>query len=539
MPARVRRTQQRSSELVARGHRAHARGDLGEAERLYAAALQQDPESFDALHLLGFLAYQRGDPDRAVALIGAALERNGASADALFNLGLALHAKARYAEALASYDRAARISPHNPELLNSRGAALLELQRPADALASFERGLAIAPGDVETLGNRGNALLRLNRLDAALASYDTALGHAPGHVRILTHRAHALRRLGRIDEAVASTARALAASPDFAEARFEHGLGKLTLGEFHAGWRGYEWRWCTAAFAPQRRNFGVPRWLGDAALDGRTILLHAEQGFGDTIQFARYVPLVAALGAEVVLEVQPELEALMSRLPGVDTVVTRGEALPRFDLHCPLMSLPLAFRTDAGSIPSTVPYVVAPDERRAIWERRLSATRPRIGLIWAGSRSHLNDRNRSMRLSSLVPLLELADVQVVCLQREVIGEDAAVLAAHPHVARVGEDLRDFDDTAAVLSLMDLVISVDTAAAHLAGALGTPLWLLLPLGPDFRWMREREDSPWYPTARLFRQRAFDDWSDVVGMVRERLHGRFGPGLVHRASSTTFW
>jgi Tfp pilus assembly protein PilF len=507
--------------MIRRAFRAHEQGELGKAEKLYAGVLQHDPSSFDALHLLGLLNHQRGRSEAAIRLIRTAVAADPRRADGLSSLGLVLHSMARREEALASYELALETEPDNLEVLNRRGVALMELGRPAEALADFDRVLALAPNHVDALGNRGNALVKLNRPQDALASYEAALKVAPGHARLLTNRAHALRRLDRPHEALLSASEAVAASPNFAEACFEQSLAQLTLGDFRGGWRGYEARWSTGAFAAHRRSFTAPLWLGDRPLDGKTILLHAEQGFGDTLQFVRYAPAVAALGARVILEVQPELAGLLAQLPGVAAVVPRGEPLPSFDCHCPLMSLPLAFATELPTIPARIPYLAAAQDRIARWRERLPAGRPRVGLAWAGQRTHNNDLNRSMRLATLRPLLARTNVQFVGLQHELSGEDAAFLTACSQLFQVGDQFRDFADTAAVISQLDLVIAVDSAVAHLAGALGKPLFLLLPFAADFRWMRERPDSPWYPTARLFRQPQFGDWASVVDALAKEL------------------
>ena len=300
-------------------------------------------------------------------------------------------------------------------------------------------------------------------------------------------------------------------------------MARLTLGDF-SGWRGYEARWGVGFLASHRRSFAAPLWRGDQSLDGKTILLHAEQGYGDTLQFVRYAPLFAGRGANVILEVQPELARLLSPLPGVAAVIARGNPLPSFDCHCPLMSLPLAFATELATIPAQIPYIAPADQDVALWRERLPRRRPRIGLVWSGERSHDNDRNRSLRLETLLPLLRTPDATFVSLQHEVRDEDAGLLQQQSAVVHVGDRFRDFADTAAAVALLDAVIAADTAVAHLAGAMGKPLLLLLPFGADFRWLRERDDSPWYPTARLFRQPSAGNWGDAVRRVAEALQRR---------------
>jgi len=515
MPARAPAQTER---LFDKAHAAHRSGALAQAERHYRALLDRDPHHFDALHLFGFLHYQRGRLTEALRYLSAALRHNDRSAETWLNHGLVLHDMRRYGDALASYDAALRLEPDNPDSLNKRGIALLDLDRAEEALACFTRALDIKPDLGEALGNRGNALVKLNRPHEAIASYDSARAVAGDSAQLLTNRAHALRRLDRLQEALADLTQALAMALDFPETHFELSLVQLALGDFERGWRSYEWRWGTATFAAHRRGFSSPLWSGEQTLSGKTILLHAEQGFGDTIQFARYVPLVAGLGASIVLEVQPELVPLMSSLRGAAHVVARGEKLPHFELHCPLMSLPRALKTEIATIPSEIPYLKACPKAEVADGG--GAERPRVGVVWAGNTSHHNDRNRSIPLSLFTQLFENSSIQFISLQRDLGSDDAALLASHG-VESMGADLRDFADTAALIAQLDLVVSVDTAVAHLAGALGKPITILLPYAADFRWLRQRHDSPWYPTARLIRQPAFGDWTSAIAQLRADL------------------
>ena len=496
-----------------RAWRASDAGDLAKAEKSFAAVLQGEPRNFDALHGLGLINYRRGRLDAALALIQTALQADLTRADGFSSLGLVFLALKDSTRALTSFDEGLRLAPHDFDLFNRRGVALLELGRADEALAAFERVLAADENHLEALGNRGNALIKLNCAAEALASYDRALALAPGNAQLLTNRAVALRRLDRPQEAAMSARRALLARPDFAQAQFVEAVARLTLGDFSA-WRGYEARWSVGAAAGKERGFGAPLWRGEQDLAGKTILLHAEQGFGDTIQFVRYAPLVAARGATVILEVQPALKRLLAATPGVAGVFARGEPLPAFDCHCPLLSLPLAFATDAATIPANIPYVAPAADGVARWRQRLPQRRPRVGLVWSGERSHDNDLNRSLAFEELLPLLDVPEVTFVSLQHEVRDADAALLRRHPSVVHIGETFGDFADTAAAIAPLDAVIAADTAVAHLAGAMGKPLMLLLPFGADFRWLRERSDTPWYPSARLYRQPAFGDWGNVI-------------------------
>jgi tetratricopeptide (TPR) repeat protein len=490
-------------------------GDLDRAERLCAGILQYRSDDFDALQLLGLLNLQRRRHVEALRLLSKALKANSTSAEAMSNLGLALHGLARFEEAVAYFRSALLIAPNHPEILYNLGNACLELGNADEALAAFEEVLAKNSEHAGALVNRGNALVRLNRPAEAIVSYDRALASLPGHPQILTNRGHALRRLDRPVEALADFNAALTGRPEFAEAHFEAGMAQLSLGDFANGWKEYEWRWKTGTFASRRRQFRASLWLGDAPISGKTILLHAEQGFGDTIQFVRYAPLIAKRGAKVICEVQGELRSLLSQFDCVD-VIAEGEPLPAFDLHCPLLSLPLACGTRLETIPA-VAYLAASAERLARWRDRVPRDRPSVGFVWSGSRAHKNDANRSIPLAKVVALLKDAPVRCFSLQNELREADRETLAELPELVHLGGELCDFADTAAVISQLDLVISVDTAVAHLAGALGKPVIILLPYAADFRWMRDRDYTPWYPTARLFRQPAFGDWDSVIARL----------------------
>jgi len=316
---------------------------------------------------------------------------------------------------------------------------------------------------------------------------------------------------------LASYDRALAVRPNYAEARWNMSLVQLLTGDFYGGWREYEWRWKNKGLELFKRDFAQPLWLGETEIEGKTILLHSEQGFGDTIQFSRYVPLIAARGARVLLEVPAPLKDLVVSLAGVAQVISAQDEPPRFDLHCPLLSLPLALGTRMETIPAHVPYFAVPAESMRRWHAALgSKHRLRIGLAWSGGPRHKKDANRSIKLHSLLPFLDV-EADFISLQKDVRADDATVLQGRTDLAHFGDKLDTFADTAAVIGSLDLVISVDTSVAHLAGALAKPVWILLPFLPDWRWLLDREDSPWYPTARLFRQNAPGDWSSVISLV----------------------
>ena len=529
-------------------------GRVAEAEAGYRAVLALKPNQFDALHLLGLLHYSRGEHAEALRLVAAALKTRPDYPDALSNLGIILHALNRGAEALENFDRALKNKPNSAEIHANRGNAMIQLRRHADAVACFDRALTLMPNYALAHYNRGNALLALDRLDEALADFNAALGPNPNWPEALNNRGNVLIRLGRTAEAMADyeaalklqpgqpdtlgnignalnvlgrprealamLEQALAARPAFPVAHYNAAMTRILLGDYKAGWAEYEWRWQTPWFYPQRRGFEAPLWLGDAALDGKTILLHAEQGFGDMIQFARYVPMVAARGEKVVLEMPEPVMPLMAGLPGVSEMIAKGSPPPSIDFHCPLMSLPHAFGTELETVPVDIPYLAVPADRVAKFADTLTALKsPRVGLVWSGRQTHHNDMNRSLALETLAPLVEIP-CSFVSLQRDLREGDAAALSQFP-ILHLGDRLADFADTAAAISQLDLLISVDTSVAHLAGALGKPVWTLLPHAPDFRWMLERSDSPWYPSMRLFRQQVASDWAFVIADIKAAL------------------
>jgi tetratricopeptide (TPR) repeat protein len=509
------------TEAFQRAVASYRAGRLAEAERLCLQIIDARPDHFDALHVLAVVQAGQGRHEQALANYERALSLRSGHADALNNRGSTLLALDRLDEALASYEQALAARPDFPEALSNRGSALERLGRLDEALASYERALSLRPDFVDALYNRGNALKALGRHREALASYERVLSLRPRHADALNNRGQVLKELMRFDEALSSYDAALAVEPGHTMAHCNASALLLLTGDLRRGFREYEWRWKKAAVARGLRAFAQPLWLGREPVGGKTILVHAEQGLGDTIQFCRYVPLLVACGARVIFEVQETLCALMSDFAAGAEVVARGRALPAFDLHCPLLSLPLAFGTELATIPSPSAYLRAPPRRTEEWRERLRGTRrPRIGLVWSGNPGHERDRERSIPLHTLLPLLD-AEATFVGLQKDVRAADAALLKERGDILPLGAGLGDFADTAALVAVLDLVVSVDTSVAHLAGALGKPVWILLTHVPDWRWLLGRTDSPWYASARLFRQDASCTWDGVVARVRAAL------------------
>jgi Tfp pilus assembly protein PilF len=443
----------------------------------------------------------------------AKVRRVGTTADAVRD-AVALHRAGRLDEAESIYATVLAVDPDQCDCLHNLSLIRRHQGRLPEALSLILRARGADPSSAQIHDTLGNTLLRLNRPEEAIACYRRALELKPDSVECYNNLATALAALNRPREAIASYRQALAHRPDHPEVHYYESLEHLRLGNFDQGWRQYEWRWLRQDAARFRRNFAQPLWLGAESLAGKTILLHADQGMGCTLQFIRYLPMVARHAGKVVVEVQRPLVPLLRQMAGAAAVCARGDALPPFDRHCPLLSLPLACGTTVESIPAKVPYLEAPPFDRGRWAEVDALPRPRrVGLVWAGNAGHSNDHNRSVPLGRLADLLRLPNARFVSLQKELRDGDGEILNAM-NVLRVGERLQDFAETAAVISQLDLVITVDTAVAHLAGALAKPVWIMLPFSADWRWFLDRTDSPFYPTARLFRQPAIDDWDGLV-------------------------
>ncbi|MGA7972910.1 MAG: tetratricopeptide repeat protein [Pseudolabrys sp.] len=508
-------------------NQANALKDLGRVEEAIASydqALALQPDLAPAYCNRGIALHALKRHEQALASLDAALARAPGIAEAHLNRGSVLDDLKRHEDAITSYDNALSIRPDYAEALSNRGVALHALGRDDEALECFDRALTIRPDYAEALTHRGATFDAMQRYDEALASYNRAIALKPDFADAYGNRGTTFYNLKRLDDALADFDRALALRPDLPEVHWNQATARLITGDYARGFAEYEWRWQRETMASSKRDFPQPLWRGED-VEGKTVLLHSEQGFGDSIQFCRYAPALAARGARVILEVEAPLQRLMTTLvtplAGGIEVIARGSAVPAFDAYCPLLSLPLAFGTQLDTVPSVTPYLHAQAEDIAGWNERLGdKRRPRIGLAWSGNPNHLRDSERSIALEALLPLTAL-DASFVSVQKDVRAADASALAGRSDILQVGEHLKDFADTAALIAALDLVITVDTSVAHLAGALGKPVWLLLPYIPDWRWLLERETSPWYPTARLFRQDETRRFDGVIARVREAL------------------
>jgi len=487
-------------------------------------ALDVDPLNASAHLDRGVILRNLGRLPEALASFERALALDPHLTAAHANRGVLLKELRQWDAALASLDSAIAQNPHMGSAHANRAAVLLELGRWRAALASCDEALRIAPHQAQAHCNRGSALRALGCLSESLASYDAAIHLDAGLAEAYSNRGAVLADLHEWEQARESYDAAIALRPDFAEARFNRSVIALLRGEF-SGWMDYEWRWLNenGKTCRERRDFAQPAWRGKEPLAGRTILLFAEQGLGDTLQFCRYVPLVAALGATVILEVQKPLVKLLRGLPGISYAIARGEPLPAFDCHCPLLSLPLAFGTQLDTVPAAACYLEPDAALIAEWTKRLGDSgQPRIGLAWSGNRRNANDRYRSVALAQLIEALP-PGARYFCLQTDIRETDRPTLAASSIVCHCEE--LDFPATAALCAAMDLVISVDTSIAHLSGAIGKRTWILLPQNGDWRWLLARDDSPWYESVRLFRQQRLGDWCGVLSTLNENVRRLF--------------
>lgn len=508
--------------VAAQFNRANALQALGRHEAAvaaYDALLAFAADDAEALNNRAVSLAALGRPAEALASCEAALALRPAYVEALNNRGNALAALGRIAEGLQSMEQALALQPDLAAALSSRGRVLERAGRPDEALAAFEAALLQRPDDAESLCDCGNALQAVGRYAEALACFDRAVTAAARPVEALTNRGNVLQALGRHGEALDSYARAAALSPADPEILWNQALAYLALGDYARGWPLYEWRWRLPALGLAPRASQRPQWRGTPGLRGHTVLLHAEQGFGDAIQFVRHAGELHAQGARVLVACAPALQALFARADGVaGTVAPEAGALPAYDLHAPLMSLPLALGTTLQTIPRP-PYLHADPARTAAWRARLDGPGLRIGVAWSGNPEFTAARLKACPPGLLARLTATSGCRFVSLQLGAARQQLGELG--PGVMDAAPELASFDDSAALVAALDLVISIDTAVAHLAGALDKPVWILLPFAADWRWLVGRSDSPWYPSARLYRQSTPGAWEPVIAQVERDL------------------
>jgi tetratricopeptide (TPR) repeat protein len=499
------------------GNSLTALGKLDEAVAAYLQAIQHRPDFAEAYNNLGIALKTQGKLEAAVAAYRKSVQLRPGVAEVYSNLGVAFHDLSKFDEAAGACMEAIRLNPLYADGYYNLGNAFKSLRNLDEAESAYRRAIELKPAHAEAYSNLGVVLHDQSKLQEAAAAFRKAIEFKPDCFEAYNNLGIAFLDEGDLDTAIELFNKAVR-KLDYGEAHWNLAVGSLLKGDFSRGWREFEWRWKWKDFPSPVRNFSQPQWLGEDVV-GRRVLLHAEQGLGDTIQFVRYASQVTARGATVILECPPELFRLLKDLPGIHQTIIAGQSLPEFDLQCPLLSLPLAFGTQLESIPCSIPYIPADPQLAQTWIEEIADKSPdlKVGLVWAGSPIHTKNKRRSMELRQFSPLSAVRGVKFYSLQK---GAPAKQL----HDSDVGlklndltHKLTDFADTAAVIANLDLVITVDTAVAHLAGAMGKPVWVLLPFVPDWRWMMDREDSPWYPTMRLFRQKAAGQWDEVIERV----------------------
>jgi tetratricopeptide (TPR) repeat protein len=543
-----------SNRLLQSAVRYFQEGDLESAGNVCKKILRKQPKNSDALQLLGILCYRIHDYDAAISYLKKALSINPSNAATHYNIGRAYEAKEQIDEAIHSYKSALRMKAYFVDAHINLGNLLQKQGQLDDAIFNYQRAIELNPNHSGVYYNLGVMFQEKNRLGEAISAFQSAIRlhpqyadayHDLGYVFHMNRQldeaiecylkaiqinndmfdAHnnlgrIYQELGQVDEAISSYRKSLDINPGFADAHCNLAMALLLIGDFAQGWKEYEWRWKLK----DRSRYDFPQqvWYG-SDISGKTVFLYAEQGFGDTIQFIRFAPLVAEQGARIIIECQKELKSLIRQVRGVHSVITREEPLPEFDVHYPLLSLPLFFNTTPANIPAKIPYIVPDTIMVQNWTERVKndSARLKVGIVWSGNPKYKADQFRSISLDNFLQLMRIEGISFFSLQKGEAASQAKELPEEIKLIDYTEEIHDFSDTAALIENLDLVISVDTAVAHLAGALGKPVWTLLPDSPDWRWMLNREDSLWYPTMRLFRQSSMGEWGGVIKSVEKEL------------------
>ncbi len=497
-------------------------GNLTQAEGLCGEILHNDPDQPVALHLLGAIAYKQGRYAEAIELIHEAIARNRRVPQFHNTFGAVLRAMGKFEEAIVAYEQAVSLDAEYTQAYHNMGNVLLLQGRYAAAIEKYERVISLEPQCAEAYNSLAIALQYQGEYDAAIEKCNQSLSLKPDYPEAYNTIASILTKMGRCTEAIESYRRALRLKPDYAEAHCNLGMALLLTGRFEEGWNEYRWRLKTEKAAYPHRHH-VPCWDGSPFV-GKRLLVHYEQGFGDNIQFIRYLPMVKRRGGTVICEMLPPLIGLFHGFAWIDELTpASAKRIPavEFDLYVPLLELPRIFKTTLESIPAGVPYLYADPAKAESWRQRLASRSFKVGIVWAGKPAHPEDRARSCHLRNFLHLSKIPGLALFGLQKGAAAGQVEDLAPEMALTNLGGELDDFTDTAAVIENLDLVVSVDTAVLHLAGAMGKPAWAILPFSPDWRWMLDRPDSPWYPTVRLFRQKSYGDWGDVFQRISQEL------------------
>jgi len=517
------------SEIFQTGLQHHQAGRLSQAEQLYRQILQTNPGHAMALHSLGTIAHQKGNFAAAATLIAKAIAISPDVPQFYNTIAASYNAAGTFQKALSACRKAISLKPDYAKAYNNMGIALLSTGQYEQAAATLEKAVSLNPGLVEAHNNLAVALYHQNLYDRAIDVCNKALKIKPDYAEAYNTLASVFRMQGQYEEAIENYRKTIALKPDYTQAHLNLGLVLLSTGQFEEGWKQYLWR-RSPELETYPHRYQIPCWDG-CPITGKRLLIHYEQGFGDTIQFVRYLPMVKALGPTITVEVRRPLLELLRNFDGIDQLVEASVSTPpagNFDFYVPLLTLPKIFGTSLDTIPADVPYIRADASKSHCWRKKPADSFFKVGLVWAATTRTLSDslilRERSCDLQHFAPLLEIAGVKLYSLQKGPPAEQARSLLSEFCIEDLGAECEDFADTAAVIENLDLVISADTATLHLAGAMAKPVWGLLPFTADWRWLINRPDSPWYPTMTLFRQSKPGQWKDVIESVAKQLHAR---------------
>ena len=508
-------------ELYRRAIDHHAAGRFSEARKIYLDILDLDDRNAKVLYLIGTVNLQLGKLSDSIKFFGRSIQLEPDNTAAINNRGVAFRELNQPLEALNAFNEAIKLNPNDAEFHNNQGTALQMLGRSDEAVEAFDTALGLHTKYYEALTNRGATLVDLGRVEEALIEFDKALTIKPDFPEAHYNRANALAALRYTQEALLSYDKAQKFKPNYVQAYWNKALTLLSCGKYKEGWNLYEWRLKRGGANKIYETFPVPSWRGQEGFSGKKLLVQSEQGFGDVVQFCRYLPLIEERGIKVVFEAPASLSTLLSTLQCDMDLVKKGDVLPHFDAYCPLMSLPYSFGTTIETIPEKNPYLSSDPVKVKAWKAKLGPPDNfRVGIAWSGTAGSGKLATRGLPLDTLTPIIR-PSIQYHSLQLVYEEADKDTLKRCPDIQQHQENLTDFAETAALIECLDLVVTIDTSVAHVAGALGKPVWVLLAFDADYRWMLERMDSPWYPSARLFRQPTPGDWKSVVASVGDRL------------------
>lgn len=508
-------------ELYTQATELHRQNRLNEAKALYEKILRMDPNQVDTLYTFGVLYMNQNQNHQAIVFFKKAISIKPHAAY-YNNLGIVLSNEGDNNEAIKTFKKAIELDPNYANAYHNLALVFQKEEKLEQASEMLHKTIAINPHYARAYNTLAIILNKQNKFDEAIKMYEKAISIHPSYADAYYNLGIVFKDLNKLNDAMVMFDKSISIDSNRIDAYWNKSLLLLMLSRLEEGFELYEYRWKLKNNLSLKRNFIQPLWLGEVSLLGKTILVHSEQGFGDTIQFCRYIKKLEALGCKIIFELEQSLVSLLSQIKGVSRFISKGEELPFFDYHCPLLSLPFAFKTSLETIPSFSSYLKADNKKVEVWENRLGfKAKPRVAIVWSSASAFKSDSKRSIKLEQFIQCLPENQYELICLQKVLKDEDKDFFREYGRISFYGDQLNDFSDTAALLSCTDLIISVDTSVAHLGGALGIPTWILLPFSSDWRWLQDRTDSPWYPSVKLFRQKEIANWDEVLQRVRNEI------------------